>query len=81
MMAKKVDCLLADSFQSTSRNNRHSRAFRLLLNPTGTVGVSSGSAALPTTLFVDTSGQIRSAHAGELSRAALLQRVRELQAR
>lgn len=48
------------------------------LNPTSTVGAAAGSSALPTTLFIDSAGQIRSIHAGEISRAALLSGIRDL---
>lgn len=48
-------------------------------DPTGSIGENSGASALPTTLFVDEAGQIRSVHVGELSRAALLNEIRQLQ--
>lgn len=51
---------------------------RVFLNPTGSLGASSGSPALPTTLFVDAAGQIRATHVGEISRAALAQSRRQL---
>lgn len=51
------------------------------LNPTSTVGAVSGSSALPTTLFIDGDGQIRTIHAGEISRAALLDGIQDLASR
>lgn len=51
---------------------------RVFLDPTGSLGDSSGSPALPTTLFVDATGQVRATHVGEISRAALAQGSRQL---
>lgn len=48
-------------------------------DPIGAIGENSGALALPTTLFVDNAGQIRSVHVGELSRAGLHNEIRQLQ--
>lgn len=51
----------------------------ILLDPRGSLGAATGSAALPTTLFIDGAGQIRKVHAGEISRAALTAAIRDLE--
>lgn len=53
-------------------------ANNILLDRAGSVGLTTGSAALPTTLFVDRAGRIAAIHAGEISRAALLAGIRDL---
>lgn len=49
------------------------------LDPQSGLSAAVGSSALPTTLFIDGAGQIRQTHTGEISRAALLAALRELQ--
>ncbi|RIA47181.1 thiol-disulfide isomerase/thioredoxin [Hephaestia caeni] len=51
----------------------------LVLDPVGVLGEATGAQAFPTTLFVDAAGQIRSTHAGEISRAALTAAIRDLE--
>lgn len=51
----------------------------VVLDPVGALGEAVGVQALPTTLFVDAAGQIRSTHAGEISRAALTAAIRDLE--
>ena len=50
----------------------------VLLDPDQRAGAAIGSAGLPATLFIDSNGVIRLAHVGEISRAALLAGMREL---
>jgi cytochrome c biogenesis protein CcmG/thiol:disulfide interchange protein DsbE len=45
------------------------------------VGAATGSKALPTTLFIDAGGMIRSIHHGEISRAALTAGISDLERR
>ena len=45
------------------------------------LGVATGSKALPTTLFIDADGTVVSTHSGEISRAALLAGLRNLERR
>lgn len=52
----------------------------VLLDADALIGQATGSAALPTTLFVDAKGQIRQIHSGEISRAALMQGIAALRA-
>lgn len=49
------------------------------LDPGGTLAAATGSAALPTTLFIDGAGRIRKTHSGEISRAALTAAIRDLE--
>ncbi|MFA6032153.1 MAG: TlpA disulfide reductase family protein [Myxococcota bacterium] len=51
----------------------------VVLDPRSTVGSALGSPAFPTTIFVDAGGRIRSSHAGEISRAALMAAIRDLE--
>lgn len=51
----------------------------VVLDPVGALGEAVGVQAFPTTLFVDAAGQIRSTHAGEISRAALTAAIRDLE--
>lgn len=51
---------------------------RVLIDSDGGFANAVGAAALPTTLFVDSDGQIVRSHSGEISRAALLSGIREL---
>ncbi|ALC13722.1 MULTISPECIES: TlpA disulfide reductase family protein [Sphingomonadaceae] len=50
----------------------------ILLDRDQSTAAAIGSAGLPATLFIDSKGVIRSAHVGEISRAALLAGLREL---
>lgn len=50
----------------------------IMLDTRQTVSAATGSTGLPTTLFIDSSGVIRALHVGEISRAALLAGMREL---
>lgn len=54
-------------------------AASVVLDPAGVLGEATGAHALPTTLFVDAAGQIRGTHAGEISRAALIAALRDLE--
>ncbi len=45
------------------------------------IGAATGSKALPTTLFIDAEGMIRAIHSGEISRAALIAGIRDLEGR
>lgn len=49
------------------------------LDATGALVGATGAQAFPTTLFVDAAGQIRTTHAGEISRAALVAAIRDLE--
>ncbi|APR53132.1 TlpA family protein disulfide reductase [Sphingomonas koreensis] len=49
------------------------------LDPRGIVGQRLGARAMPTTLFIDVEGRIRRTHSGEISRAALISALRELE--
>jgi hypothetical protein len=49
------------------------------LDPAGDLGRATGSPALPTTLFIDAGWRIRQTHVGEISRAALLVGMRDLE--
>lgn len=49
------------------------------LDITSRIGAATGSKALPTTLFIDAGGMIRSIHHGEISRAALTAGIRDLE--
>lgn len=51
---------------------------RVLIDSDGGFAKALGATALPTTLFVNTDGQIVRSHSGEISRAALLSGIREL---
>lgn len=51
----------------------------ILLDPESELMRLTGARALPTTLFFDADGRLRRAHMGELSRATLEMRLRELQ--
>ncbi|MCL7713228.1 TlpA disulfide reductase family protein [Stenotrophomonas mori] len=51
----------------------------ILLDPESELMRQTGARALPTTLFFDADGRLRNAHMGELSRATLNARLRELQ--
>jgi len=51
----------------------------ILLDPGSELMRLTGARALPTTLFFDADGRLRAAHMGELSRATLEARLRELQ--
>lgn len=51
----------------------------ILLDPESELMRLTGARALPTTLFFDADGRLRGAHMGELSRATLEARLRELQ--
>ncbi|MEN3950005.1 TlpA disulfide reductase family protein [Iodidimonas sp. SYSU 1G8] len=59
-----------------SREGLRTGAVRL--DPTSALGKAIGSAALPTTLFIDADGKIRRVHVGEISRAALTAGIGEL---
>jgi len=48
------------------------------LDPRGTLGEAIGTRAMPTTLFIDAKGRIRHTHTGEISRAAMLAALRDL---
>jgi thiol-disulfide isomerase/thioredoxin len=48
------------------------------LDPGQSLAAAVGSAALPTTLFVDAAGTVRRRHYGEISRAALAEGLREI---
>ena len=50
----------------------------ILLDSDQSAAAAIGSAGLPATLFVDSKGVIRELHVGEISRAALLAGLREL---
>lgn len=50
----------------------------VLMDPAMRLGQVTGSAALPTTLFVDGDGRIQKVHVGEISRAGLQSQVRSL---
>ncbi|MFA7441405.1 MAG: TlpA disulfide reductase family protein [Sphingomonadaceae bacterium] len=50
----------------------------IVLDPTGALVAATGAQAFPTTLFVDAAGNIRTTHAGEISRAALTAALRNL---
>lgn len=50
----------------------------VLLDPDQRAAAAIGSAGLPATLFIDSKGVIRELHVGEISRAALLAGMREL---
>jgi len=50
----------------------------ILLDPQSTTSTRLENGALPTTLFVDAAGMIRTIHRGEISRAGLLSAIREL---
>lgn len=54
-------------------------ASRAVLDPDGALGRAVGAQGYPTTLFVDAAGNIRRTHAGEISRAALTEAIRELE--
>lgn len=60
-----------------SRDELRTDAVRL--DPTGALGRAIGSAALPTTLFIDAEGRIRRVHVGEISRAALIAAAGQLE--
>lgn len=49
------------------------------LDPLGALGEAIGTRAMPTTLFIDADGRIRRTHTGEISRAALLAALRDLE--
>lgn len=49
-----------------------------LLDANHGIAAATGSAGLPATLFIDSKGMIRTLHVGEISRAALLADMREL---
>jgi len=51
----------------------------VVLDPTGTLGDATHARAFPTTLFVDAAGRMRAIHAGEISRAALMAGIRDLE--
>lgn len=51
----------------------------VFLDARSTIGAALGSRVFPTTLFVDAKGRIRSSHAGEISRAALMAAIRDLE--
>ncbi|MCC5883107.1 MAG: TlpA family protein disulfide reductase [Halomonas sp.] len=67
--ARHVERFLAD--QSLQLDN-------ILLDATNALGEVTGSMAMPTTLFYDADGQLRSTHFGELSRATLLSGIERL---
>ncbi|MBA2778449.1 TlpA family protein disulfide reductase [Billgrantia kenyensis] len=50
----------------------------ILLDARNSLGEVTGSMAMPTTLFYDADGQLRSTHFGELSRATLLSGIERL---
>lgn len=52
----------------------------VLLDRQNAIGQHYGSRALPTTLFIDASGQLRDSHLGELSRASLADRLARIRA-
>lgn len=52
---------------------------QVALDPVGALGEAIQAQAFPTTLFVDAAGQIRTIHAGEISRAALTAAIRDLE--
>lgn len=60
-----------------SREGLRTDAVRL--DPTSALGKAIGSAALPTTLFIDADGNIRRIHVGEISRAALVAALGQLE--
>ena len=49
------------------------------IDPRGTLGQAIGAAGMPTTLFVDADSRIRHSHTGEISRAALLAGLKDLE--
>ena len=51
----------------------------ILLDPDQALSAAVGSRALPATLFVDTDGMIQKIHIGEISRAALMNGIREIE--
>lgn len=51
----------------------------VLLDTEQTLSVSMGSRALPVTLFVDAGGMIQESHVGEISRAALLDGIAQIE--
>ncbi|MEA3389827.1 MAG: TlpA disulfide reductase family protein [Pseudomonadota bacterium] len=51
----------------------------IAVDPSGVLGEAVAAQAFPTTLFVDAGGQIRTIHAGEISRAALMAAIRDLE--
>ena len=50
-----------------------------MLDPAGAVGEAVAMQGFPTTLFIDAAGHIRGVHAGEISRAALIAAIRDLE--
>ena len=54
-------------------------AASITVDPGGTLSEVTRAQALPTTLFVDAAGRIRAIHAGEISRAALIAAIRDLE--
>lgn len=51
----------------------------VLLDPPASATRALGNAALPTTLFIDASGQLVATHVGEISRAALAAQINDLE--
>lgn len=52
---------------------------RVLIDPDGGFASRLGASALPTTLFVNSQGEVVQIHSGEISRAALISGLRDLQ--
>jgi len=64
---------------STFLKRENLDASTAVLDPVGALGLAVGVQGFPTTLFVDAAGKIRGTHAGEISRAALTEGIRELE--
>jgi thiol-disulfide isomerase/thioredoxin len=60
-------------------NDRRLTEATVLVDTRGALGSALQAPALPTTLFVDATGQVRVRHSGEISRAALTATIRNLE--
>lgn len=78
-----VPILLANQGEDAAKvrawlDGRRLTSAHILLDHDQSAAAAIGAAGLPATLFIDSKGVIRMAHVGEISRAALLAGLREL---
>lgn len=68
----------ADRIRTFLRARKLTKA-SVLSDPNGRVATAIGSPALPTTLSVDAEGKVRARHFGEISRAAFIAAINDLE--
>jgi cytochrome c biogenesis protein CcmG/thiol:disulfide interchange protein DsbE len=79
-----IPVLFVNQGETADRIRKFVRARRLtkasvLSDPNGRVATAIGTPALPTTLFIDAEGKVRTRHFGEISRAALTAAINDLE--